>query len=229
MNKNARLILTITSILLVIFLACSFLVSSLLLSLNPVYSQASDGMDYAALVSANIKLRNEYSYLNKSGERDRPREIVFSTTEVNALLTMSVSCGKMLNVDNGIFSDIIPRFQNGIFYINASKEISFLTLFQSYININSSFILDIRNSDLKFDLLSLKVGKILVPKILIDYLLKQKKEDLNKSPLIHKLLKSIKEVHAYNDRLIIVYYPKNLGEDVSNFMYSIQHKMKFFN
>ena len=217
--KNRTRLFIFASVVLVIFALFVLVLSALLLSRESVLSE-SDKIDYTVLATANIKLQNEFKYMTTlKGDNNIPRKIMFSSAEVNALLAMLASSAGMLSTDNIIFSDILLRFDQGIFYFNASKKISFATLLGKYINIRSKFVFDIENSNFKIDIMSFKVGDILLPKFLVDYFLNQKQEDIANIPLIQKLLNAVKDVHVHNDKLVIVYYPKNLQMAVSSVIY----------
>ena len=216
-KSTKRLFIYATVIIIVIF---ALVLPALIISGEPVSSEA-DRMNYTALVAANRKLQNEFEYITNS-DNNNPKKIVFSSSEVNALLAMLVSGSRMFNADNGIFSDILLRFKLGLFYFSASKKTSFTTPYGRYINIKCSIMFDIENSDFKIEILSFKVGAISLPKFLIDYFLNQKQEYIRNIPLIQKLMHSVKNVHAYKDKLVIVYYPKNLRKAVYKLMHSIR-------
>jgi len=219
--------LIFVSVILIVFVIFILVLSILLISVDSVSSR-EDSMDYVALATVNRKLQDEFKYISKLESNNTPRKIIFSKPEVNALLAMLVSGSRMINLDRNIFSDILIRFNLGIFSFGASKKISFITPFGRYINIRSKFTFYLADKDVKIDVLCVKAGDINMPIFLIDYFINQNLSNINTIPLIQRLLVSVKEVRSCNDKLIIVYYPKSLRQAVSRLRYGIRHKMRLF-
>ena len=218
MKKKRNRLFIFLSVVLVILVVFVLVIASLFISRESVSFEA-DKMDYVAFVSANRKLQEEFKYITTSDINNTPRKVVFSSSEVNALLAMVSSGTRMLNGKNIVFSDILLGFNQGVFYFDFSKRISFYTPFGRYINLRSKLFFDIENNDFKIDILSFKVGYILVPKFLVDYFLEQKQRDIRAIPLIHKLLLAVKEIHVYKSKLVILYYPKNLRDEFYGLMH----------
>jgi hypothetical protein len=218
MKKRTSRFFIFLSVIIIIVAIVVLVLSAFLISRKSVLPEGGS-VDYIALAVANRKLQNEFTFITKTENYNNiPKKVVFSLSEVNALLAIAASGSRMLNMSGNTFSDIFLVFDRGIFCFSASKKFSFSTPFGRYINIRCKFKFNIEKSGFKINIMSIKVGGIFLPKFLIDYFLSRKQEIMLNIPFIHKLTLAIREIHTYKDKLVIVYYPKNLRKAIFELM-----------
>ncbi len=207
MKKKAKKLWIYFIIIVIIFI---IILGVSLISWKPIPFY-SDNIDFNALNSANRKIQREFNFLTDNQVKtNTPRKISFSALEINALLAMSITSAQTFNSGNKVFSDMIARFDNGIFYFNASKKIGFYTPFGRYINIKCDFKFNLSDKTIDFKVLNLEIGRIPVPHFVIDYLVNGKKDTIYAVPVVQKLLRSVKEINVSKNNIVVIYYPKNL-------------------
>ena len=219
------------AILLLVFVVLISVLSFFILSKDSVLPKKYK-INYSALAVANKKLQNELVYItqlenkNKSTSTNKTednltRKVTFTSDELNALLAVSASGSQTFGSDKRVFSVVLLRLANGVFAFSGSKKIPFITPFGRYINIRSKFKLNVNNSELKFDILSFRVGDIPFPKIIINYFQNREKDTIKNIGLVQELLYSVKSLKVYKDKIVIVYYPTKLLKVVSRLIYPV--------
>lgn len=224
MLKLLKRLLFLTAAILVICLA--LLMGAAYLAFSEVPTQEVPSFDFSTMraVSAlNSKFSTESGFLLSGTAVSSSRIVTLTKDELNTafmLYTGGDIIASFFNANREKHHDGLKfnfgSFNNGEFTLSLTQKIPYKLPFGTYLNFSIKAVPEIKDKRLFVDINSFKVGRLKIPALILNFIIKAENNEINSLDEVKVLVNAIKELKTQNDGISIVYYPDKLSEFLSS-------------